>query len=175
MRIGSLCRRRLITIDRGATLAEAASLMREHRVGALLVTGLTSDGLAVAGILTDRDVVIHALAEGIYTEVVTAGDLAPQPTVSVSEDEDASVALAAMQAHGVRRLLVTDAQQCTVGMLSLEDLLLAYAGEMAVLAGVIRSGIEREASESAAAKSAPLPACLHLPTVGTAAWGAPMA
>ena len=55
-----------------------------------------------------------------------------------------------MEAHGVRRVLVTDGENRVTGIVSLDDLLDACAKELTGLATVIRSGIEREVAESRA-------------------------
>jgi len=168
MNIGSICQRRLVTIDSGSSLAQAAALMRERHVGALVVTTGTAEGPRVDGVVTDRDLVVSALAEGLDAASVDIGDLASERLVSVNELDDLSDAVAAMQASGVRRLLVTDDEEQLTGIVSLDDLLAAYATEIDGLAKVIRSGIEREAAD--AEPEAPEPP-LRVPAVGTAGWG----
>ncbi|HVM40551.1 MAG TPA: CBS domain-containing protein, partial [Acidimicrobiia bacterium] len=49
-----------VTLPSSASVAEAAALMREHDIGDVLVV----DGDAVAGIVTDRDIVVRAVADG---------------------------------------------------------------------------------------------------------------
>jgi CBS domain-containing protein len=73
MNIGSICQRRLVTIERTNSLAQAATLMRERHVGALVVTTSTAEGPRVDGIVTDRDLVVGALAEGLDAASVTVG------------------------------------------------------------------------------------------------------
>jgi CBS-domain-containing membrane protein len=74
-----------------------------------------------------------------------------------------------MQASGVRRLLVTDDDAQLIGIVSLDDLLAAYATEIDGLAKVIRSGIDREVAETDVAPEAPAPP-LRVPAIGTAGW-----
>jgi CBS domain-containing protein len=169
MRVGSICTRRVVTIDSRGTLAEAARLMREHHVGSLVITSDPPEGSRVVGIVTDRDLVVGVVASGLDTNIVTIGDLARPRIATVAEDDDISTAIEAMKASGVRRLVVTNAERHLSGIVSLDDLLLACARDMAGLAGVIRSGAEREAGESAA--PAPAPRTLHVPAMGTAGWG----
>jgi CBS domain-containing protein len=59
MDIASICQRRIVTIEADATLREAAILMRERHVGALVVTDST-DAPRVLGVVTDRDLAISA-------------------------------------------------------------------------------------------------------------------
>lgn len=60
--IGSIFRRRIVSVDAAATWVEAAGLMREHHVGALVVTQQTAEGLRVSGVVTDRDLVVDGSA-----------------------------------------------------------------------------------------------------------------
>jgi len=170
MKIGKLCRRRIVTVDATASLAHAATLMREHHVGALVVTSQSDEGVRVAGVVTDRDLVIDVLARALSPTGVAIGDLASQRIASVAESDDVETALEAMRANGVRRLLVTNAEQQLVGFVSLDDLTDACAAQIDSLAEVIRSGMEREVAETAATPPAP-PLQLRVPAMGTAGWG----
>lgn len=170
MKVAPLCTRRVVTIDANASLGEAAALMREHHVGALVVTAQTADGVAVHGLVTDRDLVVDALARRLDPVGSRIGALASNPPASVGEDDDATTAIATMRRAGVRRLIVTDAEQRLAGIVSFDDLMRGYAGEFANLASVIRAGLDREASESTPLP--PLPTnLLRIPAVGTAGWG----
>jgi len=170
MNTGSVCTRRVVSIDSRGTLAEAASLMRERHVGALVVTAQASDGLQVRGIVTDRDLVIDVLARGLDASAVRIGELVSGEVVSVPEEAELGSAIAAMQETGVRRVLVTNAAQQLIGIVSLDDVINVFAGQMAGLASVIRSGIEREVAEAAAAPPTP-PLAVRIPAMGTAGWG----
>jgi len=170
MNIGSICQRRLVTIERTNSLAQAATLMRERHVGALVVTTSTAEGPRVDGVVTDRDLVVGALAEGLDAASVTVGSLASERLVSVNELDDLGDAVAAMQASGVRRLLVTDDEAQLIGIVSLDDLLAAYATEIDGLAKVIRSGIDREVAETDVAPEEPPAPPLRVPAIGTAGW-----
>lgn len=171
MNIGLICRRRVVTVDRMASPIRAAELMRDHHVGALVVTADTDASPHVIGVVTDRDLVVGGIARGLDGASAPIGTLAATQVVSVSEDDDLSTAIATMQAHGVRRLLVLDDSRNVVGFLSLDDLVDAYASELEGLARVIRSGIERESSEipMTSTRRAVLP---QFPAMGTAGWQA---
>jgi CBS domain-containing protein len=170
MNVGSVCTRRIVRIDSGGTLAQAARLMREHHVGALVVTSEAPEGLRVGGIVTDRDLVMDVLARELDGTAVRIGELASREVVSVSENDDLTDAIAAMQETGVRRLLVTNADQQLVGVVSLDDLIDVLASQLDGLAKVIRSGMQREVDEAAAAPP-PAPVVLRIPAMGTAGWG----
>jgi len=59
------------TVEIGDSLVDAARAMREGDIGNVIVT----DGGRVAGIVTDRDIVVRAIAEGREPGSTTAGDV----------------------------------------------------------------------------------------------------
>jgi CBS-domain-containing membrane protein len=168
MNIGSICSRRIVVIDAARPLVEAARLMREHHVGALVVTRQTSEGVHVKGVVTDRDLVIDVLARGLDAAGVEVGALASEKLVSVAESAAIDQAIEAMHGGGVRRLLVTDAEDRLVGIVSLDDLIGACAGQLSGLARIVEREIAREAAEPPAPPS-PRPS-LRVPRMGTAGW-----
>lgn len=151
MNVASICTRRVVTIGSASTPVQAAALMRQHHVGTLVVTTQTPDGVRVSGIVTDRDLVIGALADGAGAISREVGTLASHQIESVSEDDDVASAIAVMQGGGVRRLLVVNAAHQLVGLVSLDDLMAACASEMGGLVNAIRSGIKREVMETSTA------------------------
>lgn len=76
MHIGTICTRHIVSIDAQRTLTEAARLMREQHVGTLVVTCPTARGTEVCGIVTDRDLVIDALARNPMEMDIHVADLA---------------------------------------------------------------------------------------------------
>jgi CBS domain-containing protein len=118
-----------IGVDYHQSIAEAARTMRDWGVGAVLVT----KDEVVHGLVTDRDLVVRALAES-RTPDEPVGPLSSGDLVGVSADEDAEEAARLMREHAVRRLPVIDHGQIA-GMVSLGDLALA-AEPASVLAEV---------------------------------------
>lgn len=166
MNISSICRRRIVTIDAADTLTQAASLMREHRMSALVVTCPGRDGPHVVGLVTDRDLVVDVLAIGLEPSSVTVGALASPEIVSVTEDDGVDSALALMRDSGVSRLLVVDEQRQLTGIVALDDLVEACVDLVSGLGQVIHRGIERETAHAA---PLPVPPVLRIPAIGTVA------
>lgn len=106
----------LTTVDRGATLKEVALLMREQDIGNVLIM----DGDALVGIITDRDIVIRAVAYG-HDLGSEAGDYATGNVFSMDASTDVAAAASEMAGRQLRRLPVTRDGR-VVGIVSLADL-----------------------------------------------------
>ena len=148
MNIGDVCTREVILVDRNASLQQAAGLMREHHVGALLVTGSSPEGAqTVIGIVTDRDLVIEAVARGLSPTQTEVGRLAQGRLAALPAGASIDEAVSVMKERGVRRLLISSEGSQLYGIVSLDDLLGALGHEVAELAYAMRKGVERETAE----------------------------
>jgi CBS domain-containing protein len=96
----------------------AARAMRSMDVGALPVC----DGENLVGMVTDRDITIRAVADGIDPESALVKDTMSPEIVYCFEDQDAHEAERIMQERQIRRLPVLDRQKHLVGIISLGDL-----------------------------------------------------
>ena len=101
-----------------APVAAAARAMRDLDVGAVVV--MEND--RPLGIVTDRDIVVRALARGRGVEAATVGDICSRDLVTVPAGASVEDALGVMAARGVRRLPVTIARGSVVGIVSIDDL-----------------------------------------------------
>lgn len=90
--------------------------MKEHSVGMLPVF----DGGALVGIVTDRDIVVRAIAVGKSPATIVADVMTPRKAY-VFEDQDAKEAQRVMQENSVRRVIVLDRNQKLVGVVSEAD------------------------------------------------------
>jgi CBS domain-containing protein len=147
MKIADICTRELVMADKDASLQQAATLMRQHHVGTLVVVGNAAEGMQVLGIVTDRDVVIEAVARGLDVKQTSIARLAENKLAVIPESATAEEAVDAMKKRGVRRLLVANEAGQLSGIVSLDDLLDEVAHNVAELARIGRAGIEREAAE----------------------------
>jgi CBS domain-containing protein len=100
-----------------ATLVDAARDMRVFDIGDVLVV----DGDHVIGIITDRDIVIRAIAADRDPAQTTIGEIATKNPVVVSPDQPAAEAVQLMRDHALRRLPVCE-EGHLVGVLSLGNL-----------------------------------------------------
>ena len=99
------------------TLADAAKKMADLGVGSLPICG---EDNRLKGMLTDRDIVVKALAKGRNPADCTASELAEGKPVTVGADDDANEILRTMGQHKVRRVPVIDGHQL-VGMVAVAD------------------------------------------------------
>lgn len=146
MDISSLCGREVVGIPAEASLHDAAALMCDEHVGALVVV-TSAEPPQVVGILTDRDLALEVLGRMDDAGNLRAGHLAKAPPVAVLATASFQEAAAAMEKAGVRRLLVVDDDGGVIGIVSAEDLLGAISEELSGLVRALRSGIEREKGE----------------------------
>ena len=107
------------TVSPSQSLAEAAEVMKGEDVGSVPVV---EEG-RLAGIVTDRDIVIRAVAERRDPQTVKVAEVASRELVTVEPEQDLDEALALMARHQVRRLPVVEAGQL-VGMLAQADVAL---------------------------------------------------
>jgi CBS domain-containing protein len=107
-------------VEENETLVDAARKLRDLDVGALPICGADN---RLKGMLTDRDIVVKALAEGKDTSSTKAGELGQGDgqTVTVGADDSVDEALRTMQEHKVRRLPVIDGHDL-VGIVAQADL-----------------------------------------------------
>ena len=123
-----------------------ASLMRQHHIGALVVVDATEKTRPV-GIVTDRDLVLELMAEGLDPAVFTAGDIMSVDLVTATPDMDAMDAVQLMKTHRLRRLVITDKAGSLMGIATMEDVLELLARELANLAAGLAGARDRETAE----------------------------
>ena len=99
------------------TLTEVAELMEAEDVGSIPV--VEEDRLV--GIITDRDIVVRAIAKGKDPQGMPASAVSSRELVTVHPDDDLSDALELMARHQVRRLAVTGENESLVGVVSQAD------------------------------------------------------
>jgi CBS domain-containing protein len=111
------------TIETSTPVAEAARLMSSEDVGSLPIV----EGERLVGMLTDRDITVRVVAEGMDPQSTTAGDVASRDVVSVDPQQQLDEALRLMAQHQVRRLPVVEEDGRLVGIVAQADV--ATAGQ----------------------------------------------
>jgi CBS domain-containing protein len=107
------------SVDADLSVADAAKRMAADDFGALPICG--PDG-RLQGVITDRDIVVKVIAEGLDPSATKVSDLAGQgEVVTIGADDPVEEAIRTMKDHGVRRLPVIDGTEL-VGMVSQADI-----------------------------------------------------
>ncbi|GAA2680557.1 MULTISPECIES: CBS domain-containing protein [Actinoplanes] len=119
--------RRVVYLPEDTCLDEAAQAMRDQGIGDVVVT----HGPTMAGIVTDRDIVVRAIAEGLPPATTTLGAIASRELIMIEQSARVEEAVQAMRSRSVRRLLVCDADRKVVGLISLSDVALLPASTSA--------------------------------------------
>ena len=123
-----------------------AQLMRTHHIGALVVVD-AADKSRPIGIVTDRDLVLELMAEGLDPGVFTAGDIMSVDLVMATPEMNAMDAVQLMQTHRLRRLVIADDEGRLVGIATMEDVLELLARALADLAAGLAGARDREVNE----------------------------
>ena len=105
------------TVEPSATLRDAAREMSQGDVGAVLVT----ENGRLVGILTDRDIVVRAVAEGQDPASTTVGDVASRDVATLTVDQSVDDAIRIVREHNVRRIPVVQDDR-PAGIVSIGDL-----------------------------------------------------
>lgn len=116
-----------VTLPASASVREAANRMREEAIGDVLV----QDGGQLRGIVTDRDLVVRVLANGVSPDAITLGEICSDDLHTVSPDDHVSDALKILREHAVRRIPVVD-EGVAVGILAIGDLAITYDEDSAL-------------------------------------------
>ena len=118
--VAEVMTRRVVYLPGDTMLDEAAQAMRDQSIGDVVVT----TGATMSGLVTDRDIVVRAVAEGLPPQSTTLASIASRELIMIEQSASVEEAVQAMRERGVRRLLVCDADRKVVGIISLSDLAL---------------------------------------------------
>ena len=105
------------TCELSAGIADAAKLMRDRDIGAVIAV---EDG-AVRGIVTDRDIVVRGLAQGRSSDELRVGDVCSGDVETLTPDDTLDEAIRIVRERHVRRVPVVDGDR-PVGIVSIGDL-----------------------------------------------------
>ncbi len=132
MKISDLMISPPVTVAPDASVRAAALRMDERSVGSVLVA---EDG-TLRGVLTDRDVVVRAVAPGLPVDATTVAEVMSAHPVTVDVTDSVDAAYRAFRRSGVRRLPVLDGHRL-VGVLTIDDLFLDVFQRFADLLGPV--------------------------------------
>jgi CBS domain-containing protein len=119
MKLKEIMTRDVEVIHPDETLQVAARKMRDRDIGFLPVC----DGDRLVGVLSDRDITVRALAQGMQTDSMLGRDLMTSPVIYCFDDQDVDYAAKVMEENQIRRLVILSRDdKHLVGVVSLGDL-----------------------------------------------------
>ena len=117
-KVADIMTRSIATVQREETIQAAARRMREMDVGSLPVL----DGSALVGMVTDRDITVRGVAEGMVAQESRVADVMTAEVRCCRADDSIEAVMDEMGDAQVRRLPVLDANNEVVGVVALGDL-----------------------------------------------------
>lgn len=123
MQVSEIMTTRIVSVEPGSSVKDAAQLMSRNNIGAVPVV----ESGAVRGMLTDRDIVLRCVSESKDAATTKVSDICSHGAISVRPQDPVSNAMRLMSAEQVRRLPVVDDGKL-VGMLSFADVAREKAG-----------------------------------------------
>lgn len=117
-RVSDVMTRQVVYLSAETPLDEAGRAMQDADIGDIVVT----EGDGIIGMVTDRDIVVRAVAERKDAATTTIGSITTREVVMIEQNSSAADAANLMRDRGVRRVLVCDTDRQLVGIVSLGDL-----------------------------------------------------
>jgi len=118
--------RKVVSAELGSTVQEAAAILRDADIGILPITD--SEGKLV-GVLTDRDIVVRAVADGLDVNATTVGEIMTRDLFTAAPDDFVFKAIRTMGEKQVRRIPIVEPGGKIVGILSMADIALEMEDE----------------------------------------------
>lgn len=140
-RVGDVMSRPLVTIGPDRPLAEAATLLSDRKISAVVVL---DDGGRPRGILTERDLTRAVGIEGAGALSSPVGQVMSSPVATVGPDDFVYVAIGRLDRLGLRHLVAVDGDGRAVGMVTTRALLHQRAGTALVLGDEIEAATDGE-------------------------------
>jgi len=135
--LNDICTLNVAFCARDTNLLQAARLMRERHTGTLVVVDDPEGQRTPAGIVTDRDIVVEALANELDPAKTSVAKIMGSRLVIGNAAETLPEAIERMRLHAVRRLPVIDRGGRLVGIVTLDDLLTLHARQADALAEIV--------------------------------------
>lgn len=142
---GEFCNRRVVIARPGEPVMDAARRMRDEHVGCVVVVD-EADGESVpVGVLTDRDLVVGALARtDRHVDTITVDDVMTRDIVTAREGDDLADTWKRMRSFGIRRIPVVDLSGALAGLITFDDLVDWLSEEVGDLAQLLAGQRKRE-------------------------------
>ena len=137
MLLKDICTLDVASCGRQTSVLEAARLMRQRHTGTLVVVDDPQGDRTPAGVVTDRDIVVQALANELDPARTEVAKIMGTKVVIASTSETVVDGIERMRLHGVRRLPIVDHDGSLAGIVTLDDLLALHAKQASALAEIV--------------------------------------
>ena len=152
MAVRDYCRCDVRTVKGKMTLREAAQRMADEGVGCLVVV----KGEHARGVVTDRDIAMHVLREGLDPDTTPLSALIDsEPPATVHANTRFDLASLLMRRRGVRRLVVVEDREVVSGVITLDDMVQVIARELADVSSVLAAQSPRNAAAQLVVEAGP--------------------
>ena len=119
MKLSEIMTREVAILQPDDSLQFAAKKMRDLNIGFLPV----ADGEDLLGVISDRDIIVRALADGMDGTIMLGRDMMTTPAIYCFDDQEVSEAAKVMEENQIRRLVILNRDdKRIVGVVSLGDL-----------------------------------------------------
>lgn len=144
MKLFDLCNQNVVKIRKDDSVLDAAKLLRNEHVGCLIVIDETVDNTKPIAMVTDRDIVIKALAPNVDLSTTHVNDITTSKFITANAQDDVHTALDLMRRHGIRRIPLVDDDDNLVGIITVDDLFAHLSEELHGLSRAIYMEQRRE-------------------------------
>lgn len=144
MLLKEICTTDVVSCGRDTTVLEAAQIMRRKHIGDLVIVDDPQDECTPVGLITDRDIVVNVLGNGLDPAATPVSRIMRTPLVTAADTEDSATAVSRMRTHGVRRLPVTGHEGKLVGIVTLDDLVRKLGFEVSALVDIVTKEQDHE-------------------------------
>jgi CBS domain-containing protein/uncharacterized protein (DUF2267 family) len=132
MSLERYCRSRLVVLDASATAHQAARAMAANHIGSVIV----QDQGSVAGLVTDRDLAVRVVGDGVSPQEVQLRALLNLEPVTIDLTASEAEAAELMRENRVRRIIILDGQRLA-GLVTLDDLVVDKVIELTAASAII--------------------------------------
>jgi len=126
MKVKEVMTRDVEFIDSNDSIKQAAEKMKKLNIGVLPV----KTGDEMVGIITDRDIVVRSVAQGLDPEKHKIIEAFSEGVIACKEEDDIKEVAQLMEDRQIRRVVVKDDQEKVTGIVSLGDLAVNIANKL---------------------------------------------
>ncbi len=144
MFVGEMCNRQVVICRPDDSIQNAAELMRDNHVGDVIVVEHKEGKHFPIGILTDRDIVIEVLAQGVNLNDIAVKDVMSSKLIRVKEDDYIIETIEQMRDKGIRRVPVVNRDGSLEGILAVDDTIELVAELLSNLVRLFKREFNRE-------------------------------